>query len=125
MMASIMMADPESSGSNFRIIPGKQKGSKIYVKEPFTYVMDRSCKGRGATPGSVYLKCRFPSCLARAIVSNGFLSTSVSRNGHTCNESESVGMSRITVLELTSKMKLRAELETTSFYVSIYCAIML
>jgi len=105
----------QTVGLNYRVIPGKQRNSKIYVKEPFTYVMDRWAQNPVDKQPMLYLKCRYP-----AVIIDDFLSTTLSKHAHTCNESESGGMAKITALEITNKMKMRAELEMTSFYVSIF-----
>jgi len=109
----------DSQALNYRIVPGKHKDSKIYVKEPFTYVLDRVTKNQVDDQAVFYLKCRSPTCPARAILTDGFLSTAGSKHQHICNDSESQGMAKITALELSAKMKMRAELEMTSFHVII------
>jgi len=120
---SIMEAS-QNVGSNFRLIPGKHKGSKIYVKEPYTYTLDRVAKNPIDKQPVMYLKCRYPTCPARAFVNEGFLSTAGSKHQHNCLDSESEGMARISALELSAKMKMRAELEMTPLYVSIFCGVM-
>ena len=104
------------AGSNYRIIPGKQKKSRIYVKEPFTYIVDKSF----SSIDTVYLRCRSKTCSARAVIVNNFLRMPDDRSNHSCNENESLSLARITALELVGKMKMRAELETASFYVSLF-----
>jgi len=100
--------------ANFRIIRGKQKSSKIYVKEPFTYVQDKQM----ATSDRVYLKCRMKNCYSRATIENGkFLKLSPDRQ-HTCSQSDDAAMTNITCLEISTKMKIRAETESASFFVS-------
>lgn len=117
-MATSLFQDTPAPTLNFRVIAGKHRNSKIYVKEPYTYVIDRSSKSSQESKSSIYLKCRIPSCPARAHIVDGFLNTSVSRQGHSCNESESSGMAKISSLEVASKMKTRAELEMTGYWVS-------
>jgi len=115
----MMESSPSTSSAlNYRIVPGKHKDSKIYVKEPFTYVHDRTTKNPIDNQIVLYLKCRSPTCPARAILTDGFLSTAGSKHQHNCNDSESAGMAKITAMEISSKMKMRAELEMTSFHVS-------
>ena len=100
--------------ANFRIIRGKQRSSKIYVKEPYTYIQDKSI----SAIDRMYLKCRISTCQARGAIENTkFLHLSPSRP-HTCFDSEDMAMTIITSLELTSKMKMRAENEPSTFFVS-------
>lgn len=96
---------------NFRMVTGKQRKSKIYVKEPYTYVLDQMKTCSIDSSVLLYLRCRHSSCPARAIVTDGFLSTAGSKQQHNCNSSDENGMNKITVLEISAKMKMRAEME--------------
>jgi hypothetical protein len=108
------MADYVPPDANFRIIRGKQKASKIYVKEPYTYIQDKSVASNERT----YLKCRNKACTGRATIESGnFLKISTDRQ-HSCNENASTAMTTITCMELATKMKIRAETESTTFFVS-------
>ena len=100
--------------ANFRIIRGKQKSSKIYVKEPFTYVHDKTMAGGDR----IYLKCRTKSCYCRAVVENGKFLKIANDRQHNCWQSEAAALTNITCLELQTKMKMRAETESASFFVS-------
>jgi len=100
--------------ANFRIIRGKQKSSKVYVKEPFTYIHDKSM----SAADRIYLKCRIKTCQARATIENSKFLKLSSYRPHNCCESDDAAMTNITCLELASKMKMRAETESSSFFVS-------
>lgn len=106
-------------GLNFRVTQGKHSNSKIIIQEPFSFVVEKFDSSRATGDSIVYVKCRYASCPARAVIKNNFLEVkNPDRNGHTCPRTDGAGLNKIRVDELKNKMKKRAMSEGTSFYVS-------
>ena len=100
-------------GVNYRLIPGKHKNSKLIIVGNYAYKLEKLDKN------VLYLFCKFPSCKARAkIKGNVFYSTSGSKVPHTC-QSRGACAEFWEAHEALSRMKYRAELETTSYRVTI------
>lgn len=103
----------EEEGENFRTIPGKKKNSKIYIHNNYCFLVDKSDKN------VIYLKCKDPSCPARATVKNNSLTMSANTTKkHNCNQTDPQNASKIVVNEIFARMKERAANEGTSYLVS-------
>ena len=109
-------------GINFKVIAGKQQGSKLVVKGKFAYHVDTRIKGRNeSTKSFYYIKCKFATCPARGYIKDDFLYLpNESKVPHTC-ERDGLGPSegRWFAQAALGRMKERASKETSTFEVSI------
>lgn len=104
-------------GENYRIIQGRQARSKLVIHDRYTYVLDRADRKDGL---KFYMRCKFRSCPGRAIIRNNKLKRRPDdgTDHHTCVRSEAAGYGSIMRQEVLNRMKQRAMLEASSYYVS-------
>jgi hypothetical protein len=101
------------SGENFRTIPGKKKNSKIIIHNNYGFLVEKTDNN------VVYLKCKDPSCPARASIKNNTLTMSAkAAKRHNCNQADPQNANKIQVDEIYARMKDRAANEGTSYLVS-------
>jgi len=111
-----------SDGQNYRVIRGKKANSKIIVSGDKCYLIEKITADRSSGESGeniYYLRCQDDNCLARAIIKKKVLEVKVSeQKRHTCNESGSL-LDKIAVQEALNRMKKRARVEGSTYYVSI------
>jgi len=109
------------SGLNYKVIAGKQQGSKLVVKGKYAYHVDTRIKGRDESAKAFYyLKCKFGTCPARGYIKDDYLFTpNEAKVPHTC-ERDGHGPSegRWFAQAALGRMKERASKETSTFEVS-------
>ena len=112
-----------SDGENYRVIRGKKANSKIIVSGDKCYLIEKSSADKSSSEllGHVYyLKCQDPDCLARAIIKRNVLELKTSdERRHTCSEENSM-LDKIAIQEALNRMKSRARVEGTTYYVSVF-----
>ena len=110
-------APPLTDGLNYRVTQGKHRHSRLIVHGNFIYTLNATDCNRGDEENAIYyLQCKYDSCLARAIIKNGFLEVQ-ERVPHSCEVNEGAGLHRIAAQEALNRMKTRAEKEATTFWV--------
>ncbi len=105
-----------TTGTNYRVIPGKHKNSKVIVHEDYCLLVDKATKN-AQNEVVFYLKCQNSDCAAKATIRAGTLTMS-EKQRHTCIEDSAVNRHKIVAQELLAKMKERAANEGTPYFVS-------
>ena len=113
-----------TDGDNYRVIRGKKATSKIIVYEDKCYLIEKpgveKISGEGLPQPVFYLKCKYsPSCQARAVIKKNKLEIRSTDKLHTCQENFGANLDKIAVQEALNKMKTRARVEGSTFYVSV------
>jgi len=104
-------------GFNYRLIQGQRANSKLIVFERYTYLLDKM-ETYDQVKAKFYLRCKYPSCPARAVIKEGTLSMKPDdRDLHTCAATEGASQDKILYQEALTRMKKRAASEATTYHV--------
>jgi len=104
-------------GINYRVIPGKQQGSKIVIHQKYGYTVNKRVKDPKSGKPLYYLKCKYTSCHAKGYVRNNYFAFNPDANPHTC-EGEGASAARWFAAAALARMKERATKENSTFEVS-------
>jgi hypothetical protein len=109
---------PITEGHNYRLITGQRKNSKLVVCDNYSYLLEKTEVYENGTKVVHYLKCKHPSCNARAAIKNQVLGMKEGRHVHSCQRVEGQSSESIRVQELQTTMKRRAAREGSTYHVS-------
>ena len=107
-------------GRNYRIIPGKQEDSRIFMIDADLYVFEKLKDLVPGEPATFYMACKHSKdeavkCKARATISCGFMTRDPSKP-HTCNTAANRVFAEVSIA--FKRMKERAATEKTGFLVN-------
>ena len=111
--ASLSASRNFNDGQNYRVIQGTRRNSRIFVQDNFLYILDK------IEDSTTYLKCKYETCSARAVIKDQVLSTpNLERAPHCCEGRQQLSLVKLASIEALTKMKKRAATEGTSLFVS-------
>ena len=111
-----------TEGLNYRLIQGQRTDSKLVICNGYSYLLNKRDFTDAGTKVTFYMRCKHPSCTARAIIKNGMLTMKPDDGDvdalHQCKATEGQSQESIRKQELLSTMKRRAAREGSTYYVS-------